>query len=298
MKKFARWGVLLLCLLATGCVGKSTYQSKVEEATELSTRIADLQARMEQLEEDRREALNQNSTLERKLADALEKKSSLNQDLLRARANLDRSEKALNAKDAETGRIISEMRTRVDELEIRNRELSREVERERLARQARLAQMKSTYDELVDKLENEIERGEITISELQGKLTVNMVERILFDSGKADIKDKGLEVLSRVGQILAESTDRDIRVEGHTDNIPISPRLQEKFPTNWELSTARATNVVHFLQKTSKIAPERLVSCGYGPYRPVESNDTAEGRTQNRRIQIVLAPAEPGDSSP
>ncbi|HDR46429.1 MAG TPA: chemotaxis protein MotB [Geoalkalibacter subterraneus] len=297
MKKFARWGVLLVCLFATGCVGKSTYQAKVEEATELSARIADLQARMEQLEQDRREVLNQSSALERKLADALEKNSSLNQDLLRARANLDRSEKALSAKDTETGRIISEMRSRVDELEIRNRELSREVERERLARQARLAQMKSTYDELVDKLENEIERGEITISELQGKLTVNMVERILFDSGKADIKDKGLEVLSRVGRILAESTDRDIRVEGHTDNVPISPRLQEKFPTNWELSTTRATNVVHFLQNNSKIAPERLVSCGYGPYRPVESNDTAEGRAQNRRIQIVLAPAEPDDSS-
>jgi len=298
MKMFACWGVLLLCLVATGCVGKNTYQAKVDEATELSARIADMQARMEQLEEDRRDALTRNSTLERKLAAALEKNSSLNQDLLRARADLDRSEKALSAKDAETGRIISDMRGRIDELEIRNRELSREVERERLARQARLAEMKNTYDELVDKLENEIERGEITISELQGKLTVNMVERILFDSGKADIREKGLEVLSRVGRILAESTDRDIRVEGHTDNVPISPRLQEKFPTNWELSTARATNVVHFLQKTSNIAPERLVSCGYGPYRPVASNDTAEGRAQNRRIQIVLAPVEPGDSSP
>ncbi len=292
MRKSTRWGVLLLCLLATGCVGKSTYQAKVEEATELGTRIAELQARMERLEEDKREALTQNSALERKLAAALEKNSSLNQDLLRARANLDRSEKALNAKDAETGRIIAEMRSRIDELEIRNRELNREVERERLARQARLAQLKNTYDELVDKLENEIERGEITISELQGKLTVNMVERILFDSGKADIKEKGLEVLTRVGRILAEATDRDIRVEGHTDNVPISPRLQEKFPTNWELSTARATNVVHFLQNNSKIAPERLISCGYGPYRPVNSNETAEGRAQNRRIQIVLVPAQ------
>jgi len=104
MKKLSCWGVLLLCLLATGCVGKNTYQAKVEEATELSARIADLQARMGQLEEDKREALTQNSTLERKLAAALEKNSSLNQDLLRARANLDRSEKALSAKDAETGK--------------------------------------------------------------------------------------------------------------------------------------------------------------------------------------------------
>lgn len=290
MNRSIQWSFVLLCLMFAGCVGKGTYQAKVDEAAELNTRINDLQARVSQLESDKNEALSQRNTLEKKLAAAHEKNSSLNQDLLRARADLDRSEKALNAKDAETGRIISEMRQRVDELENRNRELSRELERERLAREARLAQVKNTYEELVDKLETEIERGEITISELEGKLTVNMVERILFDSGKAEIRPNGREVLARVGEILSNATDRDIRVEGHTDNVPISPRLEEKFPTNWELSTARATNVVHFLQKQSNIPGERLLSCGYGPYRPVESNDTPEGRAQNRRIQIVLVP--------
>jgi chemotaxis protein MotB len=174
----------------------------------------------------------------------------------------------------------------------KNRELTQQVEQERLEREARLARMKNTYNELVDKMESEIQRGEVTISELQGKLTVNLVERILFDSGRADIKPAGLEVLSRVGEVLKNADEKEIRVEGHTDNVPISSRLRDTFPSNWELSTARATNVVHYLQDTVKIPGDRLSACGFGPFRPVADNDTAAGRAQNRRIQIVLVPRE------
>ncbi len=166
------------------------------------------------------------------------------------------------------------------------------MEQERIARQAHVAQMKSTYDELVQKMETEIARGEVTISDLQGKLTVNMVERILFDTGKAEIKPAGLEVLHRVGDILKGTQDKDIRIEGYTDNIPISSKLQQTFPSNWELSTARAANVVHFLQDKVSIPGERLSACGFGQFRPVADNDTPEGRAQNRRIQVVLVPAE------
>jgi chemotaxis protein MotB len=116
------------------------------------------------------------------------------------------------------------------------------------------------------------------------------VERILFDSGQADLKKAGIQVLHRVGDILKEVADKQIRVEGHTDNVPISPRLRQKFASNWELSTARATNVVRFLQQHKGIAGSRLSVAGYGPYRPVASNQSAGGRAQNRRIQIVLVP--------
>jgi chemotaxis protein MotB len=187
---------------------------------------------------------------------------------------------------------MAEMRQTIDRLQADNQDLAHQVEQERIAREARIAQMKSTYDELVQKMETEIQRGEITISELQGKLTVNMVERILFDSGKADIKPAGLEVLKRVGDILKEVADKNIQVEGHTDNVPISPRLQQTFPSNWELSTARATNVVHFLQDRVGIAGERLSASGFSQYSPVAANDTVEGRAQNRRIQIELMPLE------
>ncbi len=95
-----------------------------------------------------------------------------------------------------------------------------------------------------------------------------------------------------MGDILKGVTDKEVRVEGHTDNVPISSRLKDVFPSNWELSTARATNVVHFLQDQVGIPGERLSTCGFGQFRPVAENETAEGRAQNRRIQIVLVPLE------
>ncbi len=298
MRKFGPCGLVLCLALLGGCVGKATYQAQVDEASALAAAVSDLRTQVEQLKIDRQGLREERSDLERKLAAALEDNSALNQDLLRARADLDRLENVLSARSAETGKALGEMRQTIDRLEAENRELSREIERERIAREARLAQMKNTYDQLVGKLESEIERGEITISDLQGQLTVNMVERILFDSGKADIKPAGLEVLARVGAILKDVSDKDIRVEGHTDNIPISSRLQDKFPSNWELSTARATNVVHFLQQRTGIAGERLLSCGFGPYRPVAANDTPEGRAENRRIQIVLVPSRAVSAAP
>ena len=231
--------------------------------------------------------------VEDQLAEAMARISALQQDLLRSRADLDRIEKVLSARSAEAGAALAEMRQTIDRLQDENRRLAAQVEQERIAREARIAQMRSTYDELVQKMEAEIQRGEITISELQGRLTVNMVEKILFDTGRAEVKLAGLEVLRRVGNILKEEKEREIRIEGHTDNVPISPRLQETFPTNWELSTARATNVVHFLQGKVGIPGDRLSAAGYGEFRPVASNGTSEGRAQNRRIQIILVPLEP-----
>lgn len=283
-------GALAVLLAAGGCVSKSTYEEAVEEAALRQQNVNALEARNQELRSEISELRDQISEIEQKLATALAENSELSQDLLRARADLDRLENLFTARNEEAGQAIAEMRRTIDRLQAENRSLTAELEKERLAREARLAQMKSTYDELVGKLETEIERGEITISELQGQLTVNMVERILFDSGQAEVKPAGREVLQRVGSILKNVTDKEIRVEGHTDNVPISPRLQDRFPTNWELSTARATDVVHFLQDQIGIPGDRLAACGYGPYRPVASNQTAEGRAENRRIQIVLAP--------
>jgi chemotaxis protein MotB len=284
--------LLATSLLTAGCVSKSTYQRKVDEGTHLAETVRGLETDYQQLVKQKEALVDGNDQLNRQLTDAMEKSSNLQQDLLRARADIDRLEKVLSARSEETGKALAEMRQTIDRLQADNQDLAHQVEQERIAREARIAQMKSTYDELVEKMETEIQRGEITISELQGKLTVNMVERILFDSGKADIKPAGLEVLKRVGDILGEVADKNIRVEGHTDNIPISPRLQQTFPSNWELSTARATNVVHFLQDRVGIAGERLSASGFSQFSPVAGNETIEGRAQNRRIQVELVPLE------
>ena len=157
---------------------------------------------------------------------------------------------------------------------------------------AEIQRLKGTYENLVKDLKGEIEKGEIKVTQIRDKLTVNLVEKILFDSGKAEVKAKGKEVLKKVGNILKDVKDKDIRIEGFTDNVPIGGTLREKFPTNWELSTQRATNVLRFLQDETGVDGARLSAIGFGEFRPIAGNDTPDGRAQNRRIEIVLVPSD------
>src|SRR5207302_4047171 len=129
------------------------------------------------------------------------------------------------------------------------------------------------------------------------KLTLNMVEKILFNSGQADVKESGKKILDSIASALKKIQDKDIRVEGYTDNVPLSPKLRDRFPTNWELSTARASNVVRYLEEKDGLDPSHLIAAGFGQYHPISTNDTEEGRAQNRRIDIVLVPHEVSGSA-
>jgi len=141
-------------------------------------------------------------------------------------------------------------------------------------------------------LENEmrsaLESKDVTISQLQGKLTVNILDRVMFDSGEANLKPDGESVLRKIAAILAEHSDLKIHVIGHTDNVPIRTR----FASNWELSTARALAAVHFFTEKAGVDPRRVGAVGYGEYRPIADNATPEGRAKNRRIAITILPDE------
>ena len=119
-----------------------------------------------------------------------------------------------------------------------------------------------------------------------------MVDRVLFDSGQAQVKPAGVKVLKQVSDILKTVTDKQIRIEGHTDNVPISSKLQDRFKTNWELSTARATTVVRYLIDQGSVDRQHLSAVGYADTQPRASNDSEEGRSSNRRIEIVLYPKD------
>ncbi len=144
-----------------------------------------------------------------------------------------------------------------------------------------------TYKDLVKEMKGEIAKGQVTITELKGKLTLDVVDKILFASGEAAVKKEGLEVLKRVVEILKNLKDKSIVVEGHTDNVKIRGQLAKVYPTNWELSAARAINVARYLQEQG-INPELLKAVACGEYKPVADNSTTEGRQKNRRIAIVL----------
>lgn len=147
-----------------------------------------------------------------------------------------------------------------------------------------------TYQDLQKKLEKEIQQGQVQLKEMKDRLTMTMVDKIIFPSGSASISTEGKTVLDKVISILKDVKDKRIQVEGHTDNVKIVSDLKKRFPTNWELSTARATEVVRYLQEAGGIDSNRLSATGYGEYQPVAPNDTDEGKHMNRRIEIVLLP--------
>ena len=137
-------------------------------------------------------------------------------------------------------------------------------------------------------LKDQIAAQKIEVVEEEDKLKVIFIDKILFDSGSAKINERGMEVLKIVAGSLKGSKDQGIVVEGHTDNLPLSTSLKKQFPSNWELSTARAAAVVRFLQEQGGIDPQRLSARGFSFYRPVAPNASEEGRHQNRRIEIIL----------
>lgn len=160
-----------------------------------------------------------------------------------------------------------------------------EAEKQKLLKEKE--QREEEYQDLVDSLHQEIENKEIMITELRGKLTVNLMDKILFDSGEARIKNKGKQVLDKIAEtFLNRYPDREIRVEGHTDNRPFKGSLQG----NWELSTARAISAVRYLQEHARVDATRLAAAGYAHYHPIDTNDTSAGRARNRRIEIVVMP--------
>ncbi len=195
-------------------------------------------------------------------------------------------------------RDAAALRSRVADLEAIRDQLqktSTELQQQVADKEKELAALRSTQDELAEGLKKEIADHQIQVERIRDQLRVEMVDEILFDSGEATIKPAGLEVLRRVGVVLKKVENRHIEVQGHTDNVPITGALAKRFPTNWELSAARAINVARFLQDEAKMDPQLLSATAYSEFRPRASNDTEEGRRRNRRIEILLGPLIPAE---
>lgn len=197
-------------------------------------------------------------------------------------------------KNQELGTVqlqLEEVRKAADQRGAHLAEAAHALDLER-KRAAALAQEFSTVTNTQQRLESEmraaLQSRDIAISELQGKLTVNILDRILFDSGEATLKAEGTHVLDQVAKVLARFESRQVQVFGHTDNIPI--RL--KFPSNWELSTARAVSAVRYLTEKAGVDPRRLSAVGCGEFQPIADNATGEGRAKNRRIALVVLPEQ------
>jgi chemotaxis protein MotB len=173
-----------------------------------------------------------------------------------------------------------------------NQDLIASLTNQVAALQKEKEQVSKTSKSLEDEMRSQLESKDVTISKLQGRLTVNIVDRVMFDSGEAVLKPDGEVVMRKIAQILQEHPQLSIHVVGHTDNIPIRQTAQSRFASNWELSAARALAAVHFLTERAGVDPRRVGAVGYGEFRPVADNATAEGRAKNRRIAITILPEE------
>jgi chemotaxis protein MotB len=272
----------LTCLIfLVGCVSAKEHKARLKD-------ISDLKQELDKTNMEKNDIETELSNLKKDYEDV-----SLNL-------------KKLTVDKTELGDLLSEKDLKIrrldEELKLRNfriSDLEEEIDRLNLAKEMavqeknqEIARLTKTHDDLVSELHDEIVHGEIEITQLKDKLSLKMVDRILFDSGSAEVKKDGKKVLDRVAEILNKVQDKQFLIAGHTDDVPISSRLRDKFPSNWELSTARATNVVRYLHEKGDIDPTILSAVGYSEYRPVASNETKEGNAKNRRIEIVLIPIE------
>ena len=203
-----------------------------------------------------------------------------------------------NAKVAESNRYLKQYQDesqKAADLEKKVRDLQGQLAASQqqldqvLKDKAQLEQRSAEYEQLAGSLKGQIEAGQVELSELKGKMTVRLKDQILFSSGSTVINRAGREALDKVADAFKSLQGRNIVVAGYTDDVPTGPR--SAFKSNWELSTARAIAVVKYLQEQG-VAPVQLGAAGFSEYRPVATNDTPEGRSMNRRIEIALTAAD------
>lgn len=255
MKSIFKLSLLfVLCLSAVACgIPEEDYDAKVKEANELKQELdaaAQASAKMQA-------RLNKMQGENQKMAGRLQALGQNVQSLL--------GQKNVLASDLEATRA-REARLRAEQ----------EAQRQRMAK----------YRQVIDQFKELVNSGKLKIKIVNGQMVVQMASSILFKTGKANLSDEGELALADLASILASIGGRKFQIAGHTDNVPISSR---KFPSNWELSAARAVRVVKFLQENG-VNPENISAAGHAEYTPSESNDTKEGQAANRRIEITLLP--------
>lgn len=203
-------------------------------------------------------------------------------------------------KAKELGDEVPRLRAENGELSAANAELERRIaelgeEHGALAaavaeREAEIERLKAMRGQLEETLAEDIQKGDVAVRSEGDLLAVDLADQILFPSGTAELSDRGKEVLRKVAPSFLQVESRIVEVGGHTDNLQPKGEIATQYPTNWELSTARATNVARFLEEECKIPGTRLVAAGFSEYRPVALNTTSKSRRKNRRIELTLRP--------
>lgn len=180
------------------------------------------------------------------------------------------NKKAMMEKDAQ----IAELQGEVEDLQ---EKLSLE--------EARVAELSSELDETLAEYQD---KEQVWLEQKELHTIVTASDAVMFNSGSVTLSEAGRDIINKIAEAASNYPDREILVEGHTDNKGIAAAYLAKYPSNWELAARRACTVVDYLMKKHEMAPEQLSAVGYGEYRPIADNDTAEGRAKNRRVVIII----------
>jgi chemotaxis protein MotB len=277
-----------------------------EEVSSLSEKLTEREGVLTQLEKAQTRISELGDALKMKdgrVAELQERLSLVKGDLAKERMAEEALRAELNAKEtlaAELQEKLRDSESRILSLEQENARQQDQVaelqgqlsdlEGEKASVESKVDRLQTTYDALIADLKEQIEKRQVTIEAFEKSISVSFVDRILFDFGKETVTPEGREVLEKVGEILKDVQDRQIRVIGHTDDVPILPEYRYRFPSNWELSAARAAAVVRHFERETGLDPRNLEAVGRSFYHPVASNETADGRSQNRRVEIIIAP--------
>ena len=296
---------LLSAALFSSCVSSKVYK-------DLEGKYADLQQENGELSEDlqstREKAAQDLQALQAQYETLVSERDQLQKDLEASRekyANLQKSYDALEANSssaiAENSRRNRELLAELDEKEtalLAEKERLEQLEKDLAARSQRVDELEGVIaakDAKMNALKNSLSKAltnfegkGLTVEQREGKVYVSMENKLLFSSGSWAVGAEGREAVEQLGTVLAENPDIAVLIEGHTDNVPYNGSGALK--DNWDLSTKRATAIVHILQENNGIDPENLTAAGRGEFSPIASNASPEGKAKNRRIEVILTP--------
>jgi chemotaxis protein MotB len=299
---------MLVAFLATSCVSKKIYnelegkyadlkkenrklsdnngdltQTKNQLETDLKStkdELARVSVERSQLQNELAAANNQMKTLqasyaalERNSDEALQANMKKNRELL---AQLDAKEKALAAEQERLTKLQNDLKERSQRVD--------ELERMMATKEENMRRLRETLSKAL----NSFEGKGLTVNMKDGKVYVSMENKLLFQTGSWAVGTEGRRAIVEVGKVLAQNPDISVLIEGHTDNVPFVG--SGPISDNWDLSTKRATAIVTILAENKGISRQNLTAAGRGEYAPLASNETAEGKAKNRRIEIILTP--------
>jgi chemotaxis protein MotB len=305
--------IALACVvlsLTTSCVSKKIYQDLENKYADLKKEHNALSDENTTLKTDKNQLEADKSKLQSELDKTKAERDKLASDYAATKKNLDNLKASYAALEKDSNDAleanINKNRQLLAELEAKQKALAAEQDRlnklkkdleASSTRLAELEKMMADKEAAMKKLKETLSKSlkafegkGLTVTEKDGKVYVSMENKLLFESGSWTVGSEGKKAVDLVGKVLGDNPDISVLIEGHTDNDKITGSIGGGVENNWDLSTKRATAIVNILTTNPKVKKENLTAAGRGEFAPLMSNDTAEGKAKNRRIEIILTP--------